>query len=106
MTAKVTVETETFRKLYHMDVDGNDWEQWRARIWNQLASGLRGYPGLAPLEQWMLRSAKERRCVQCGEPGEVEEDSVLVASVRRYWLCGSCYEPAVPLPRERRPACE
>ena len=101
--AAVTKETETFRKLYHMEVSGNEWEQWRARVWNQLASGLRGYPGLAPVEQWMLRSRKERRCVQCGEPGAEEQDSMLIASVRSYWLCAECYEPAVPLPRRVAP---
>ena len=26
--------------LQHMEVSGNDWEQWRARIWNQMADGF------------------------------------------------------------------
>lgn len=74
----------------HMEVSGNEWHQWRAQMWNQMADGLGGYPGLAPLEQWMLRSAKEKRCVECGEPGEVEQTSAIVASVKTYWLCASC----------------
>ena len=67
--------------LQHMEVSGNDWEQWRARIWNQMADGFRAYPGLAPLEQWMRRSKKEKRCIECGELGTVKQESVIVASV-------------------------
>ncbi len=74
----------------HMPIEGNDWQQWRARIWNQIADAFGTYPGLAPLEQWMLRSKRERRCVDCGEPGSVWEQSVIVASVRHYWLCAGC----------------
>lgn len=71
-------------------ITGNEWKRWRMRIWNQMAVGLGGYPGLAPLEQWMRRSHKERRCVECGDPGEAEQESVLVLSVRSYWLCADC----------------
>ena len=72
-----------------MPVTGNEWEQWRAHIWNTIAARV-GYPGLAPLEQWMLRSRKERRCIQCGEAGTVPHDSKLVASVDHYFMCGPC----------------
>ncbi|KKL47774.1 hypothetical protein LCGC14_2332150 [marine sediment metagenome] len=72
-----------------MPVTGNQWEQWRARIWNAIAARV-GYPGLAPLEQWMLRSRKEKRCIQCGNPGTVQQESVLIASVDHYFMCGPC----------------
>jgi hypothetical protein len=76
--------------LQHMPVAGNDWEQWRARIWNQIADGFQGHPGLAPLEQWMRRSHKEKRCIECGDPGTIQQDSIIVASVDSYFLCQPC----------------
>ena len=88
-----TTEAQVFAILHHMPVEGSDWEQWKARIWNQIADGLHGYPGLAPLEQWMWRSQKERRCIDCGSPGEVEQvGGGLIASVRSYWMCQPCHD--------------
>lgn len=79
-----------FMWLHHMTVDGNEWQQWKARIWNQIADMMQGPPGLAPLEQWMRRSAKEKRCVDCGAPGTVKEESVLIKAVSHYYHCDDC----------------
>ena len=78
--------------LQHMEVSGTDWQQWRARIWNQIADTCHGYPGLDPLEQWMRRSKKGKCCIECGEPGTVKQDSVIVAAVDHYYLCQPCDE--------------
>ena len=87
MPASVTV----FRQLYHMPVEGTDWQQWRARMWNQIADRVRGHPRLSPLEQWMLRSRKEQRCVECGEEGTIKcLGSPLVPSVSHYFMCQEC----------------
>lgn len=74
-----------------MPVEGNDWEQWKARVWNALVARF-GYPGLAPLEQWIVRSYKERRCVECGAPGTHQHESVLVKVVPHYWMCDDCHK--------------
>lgn len=79
----------TIANLNHMEVDGNDWQQWKARIWNSMADRF-GYPGLAPLEQWMLRSQKEKRCINCGDPTTASTESVLIKSVRLYYHCPKC----------------
>lgn len=76
--------------LLEMPLEGNGWQQWRARIWNQMVRHLHCYPGLAPLEQWMWRSQKEERCIECGAPGTVEQKSVIVAAVDHYYLCTAC----------------
>jgi hypothetical protein len=81
--------TQLERELLHMPVEGNEWEQWRAKIWNQMSDRF-GYPGLAPLEQWMRRSRKEKRCIECGETGGVRQESIIVAAVDHYWLCVEC----------------
>jgi hypothetical protein len=65
------------------------WAEWREAIWDSMERRF-GYPGLAPLEQYMLRSRKERRCVECGAPGTVEHRSHIVASVDTYWMCAGC----------------
>jgi len=70
--------------------EGNEWEQWKMRVWNQMARHFGHHPGLAPLEQWMRRSRKERRCIICGEPGVKEVKSVLIACVPSYWTCAEC----------------
>lgn len=75
--------------LFYQPVEGNDWEQWRARMWNQMVDQF-GYPGLAPLEQYMKRSHRERRCVECGEPGTVNQVSVIIPAVADYWMCDAC----------------
>jgi hypothetical protein len=69
----------------------DDWQAWKDRIWESMEARF-GYPGLAPLEQYMIRSRKEKRCIECGDPGTVEQKSVLVASVDRYWMCVECDE--------------
>lgn len=75
--------------LNHMPVEGNDWEQWKARVWNVMADRF-GHPGLAPLEQWTWRSNRERRCIDCGEPGTVRQESGLIKVVSHYWFCDGC----------------
>lgn len=74
--------------LYQMPVEGNEWEQWKARIWNAMSA--RFYPGLAALEQYMLRSQEEKRCVECGEAGTAKQESVLIKSVSHYYFCDDC----------------
>lgn len=68
------------------------WEEWKDAIWNQMVNmlGVHGNPGLAPLEQYMQRSAYEKRCVECGDPGVVECHSQIIASVDVYWMCQEC----------------
>ena len=74
----------------HIEASGNVWEQCRTRSWNLTGEGFRAYPGPAPLEQWMRRSKKEKRCIECGELGTVKQESVIVASVDHYYLCEPC----------------
>lgn len=75
--------------LNYMPIEGNDWERWRAIIWNSMALRF-GYPGLAPLEQWMRRSKREKRCLECGAAGTIQEESVIVKAVSHYWMCAEC----------------
>ena len=74
--------------VYAEPLTGNEWQQWCQRMWNQIARG--GYPGLAPLEQYMRRSLKEKRCIDCGEPGTVYQESVIVPAVAGYYFCPDC----------------
>ncbi len=70
------------------DFEGaNEWETWKMQLWNTMAQYF--YPGLAALEQYMLRSNREKRCVDCGEsePTERTVKSGLVKSIDRYYLC-------------------
>lgn len=67
-----------------------EWQTWREGIWNVMVERFNGHPGLAPLEQYMLRSRKEKRCVDCGELGTVEHKSVIVPSVSHYYMCAEC----------------
>lgn len=63
-------------------------------MWNQLEAQY-GYPGLAALEQYMWRSHKETRCVECGDPGTAKQERSrvsLVQSIPFYWMCGDCAE--------------
>jgi hypothetical protein len=50
-----------------------------------------GRPGLAFLEQKILRSVAEKRCASCGAPGTVLQRSGLVRVVRAYWMCQPCH---------------
>ena len=83
------IDLHALGKAAGWPIEGNEWEQWRARIFNQMIHQF-GNPGLAPLEQFMLRSRKEKRCIECGEPGEVSYKSVIIASVGIYWMCLPC----------------
>ena len=67
----------------------DEWADWRGRIWDSMEARF-GYPGLAPLEQYMLRSRKERRCVECGDPGTARQESILIKSVSHYFMCADC----------------
>lgn len=82
-------DIEQVRRLQYMEVAGNEWEQWKARIWNSMVDRF-GYPGLAPLEQWTRRSHKEQRCVDCGAKGDICVISSLIQCVPVYWLCTEC----------------
>ena len=66
------------------------WSEWKAAIWTSMERDF-GYPGLAPLEQYMHRSKKEKRCVECGEPGTERHTSHIVASVPFFWMCPECH---------------
>lgn len=79
-----------FRVIHTMPVEGNAWEQWKARVWNQMAERFNAYPGLAPLEQWTWRSFKEKRCIECGDPGTERQQSHLIKVVDHYWMCAEC----------------
>lgn len=76
-----------------------DWQGWKDLIWESMhrnlnPEGLPGIAGLACLEQYMRRSAMEKRCIECGEPGTVAQDrteSSLIQSVPRYWMCAECH---------------
>ena len=68
----------------------SDWQRWKENIWDQMVRHFHCYPGLAPLEQWILRSNREKRCVECGEPGTVRQESVLIKVVDHYWMCAEC----------------
>lgn len=73
----------------YQPVEGNEWEQWKARVFNQMVEQF-GNPGLVPLEQHMWRSKRERRCIECGGPPDVEFKSIIIAVVSHYYMCQSC----------------
>lgn len=77
------------RVVVYQSVEGNDWEQWKARMFNQMVDQF-GSPGFAPLEQYTLRSKKEKRCIECGAAGTVQQKSILIKCVSHYWMCDSC----------------
>jgi len=68
----------------------SDWQAWKENIWDQMARQFHCHPGLAPLEQHMKRSKAEKRCIECGEPGTVQQPSVLIKSVSHYYFCQEC----------------
>jgi hypothetical protein len=87
------------------------WREWKARIHESMQEHLGFRPGLAVLEQHMIRCAAEQRCVDCGGRGTVPQDRTphsLVKSVQRYWFCDDCDEywrakaPARRAPARRR----
>ena len=72
-----------------------EWWEWNRGItesfWGQpWAENDPGMTGLCILEQRTMRSHSERRCYDCGDPGDVEYPSCLIKSVRSYWLCTEC----------------
>lgn len=72
--------------------DTDEWAAWSQRVWDTLAARF-DRPHMAYLEQRMMRSQREQRCVQCGDAGTVREDSgphSLIHSVSHYWLCADC----------------
>jgi len=103
-TTKPKNARDVFRRLIPPEVealcypesefkDANDWEQWKMRLWNQMVRNFGRHPGLAPLEQYMLRSAAEHRCIECGDVGSVRVESgglICVARVTHYFMCQDC----------------
>jgi hypothetical protein len=65
------------------------WQEWKDLVWSSMTERF-GYPGLAALEQYMHRSAYEKRCVECGDPGVAEQESQIIASIKTYWFCQEC----------------
>ena len=55
------------------------------RLWDQ--GHIRG---LVMFEQRVLRSAKQRECIECGDPGTQKQECILVAVVPFYWMCDDC----------------
>jgi hypothetical protein len=45
---------------------------------------------LVALEQRVWRSYRHHECADCGGPGTVQQESVLIKSVPYYWLCQDC----------------
>ena len=68
---------------------GNDWQRWKIRMDNQMRRQFT-HPGLAPLEQFMIRSQREKRCIDCGEPSTDFQESILIKSVKGYYHCTDC----------------
>jgi hypothetical protein len=75
MTASLKLQTE--------------WQRWADKLWDAMEARF-GYPGLAHLEQKMFRSAKEHRCCNCGDAGDIPQTSHLIASVKVYYFCPAC----------------
>lgn len=69
--------------------DAQTWQEWSDALWDAMERRY-GYPGLAHLEQKMLRSKREQRCVECGDAGTEQQESTLIASVSHYWMCADC----------------
>ncbi|KKM99208.1 hypothetical protein LCGC14_1150010 [marine sediment metagenome] len=46
--------------------------------------------GMIVLEQRMLRSRKLIECIECGDPGTTQHESILVKSVPHYFMCIDC----------------
>ena len=68
---------------------GNSWVRWKIKIDNQMTRQFT-HPGLAPLEQFMIRSQREKRCIDCGEPSTDFQESILIKSVKGYYHCPDC----------------
>ena len=67
-----------------------EWQQWHDQLWESMTERF-GYPGLAHLEQLMIRSRREKRCVDCGAAGTSRQTGGgLVKSVDHYYFCDDC----------------
>jgi len=53
---------------------------------------VRRLGALVALEQRIWRSYRRQECADCGGPGTVQQESVLIKSVPHYWLCQDCYD--------------
>lgn len=89
MTDLLTL-TPTGLTIYANPDSESEWESWKQRVWNAVTIRCGAHPGLVPLEQYMLRSHKEKRCIECGEPGTVQQRSALILSVAGYYFCADC----------------
>ena len=71
--------------------EGNDWQRWKIRMYNQLARQFER-PQLSALEQYMKRSFKEKRCIDCGDSCGPDHfmESILIKSVQGYYSCPEC----------------
>jgi hypothetical protein len=68
----------------------SEWQAWKERMWDQLVHQFYPDHGLCAQEQYTRRSQRERRCIECGEPGTVKQESVLIKAVSHYYLCDAC----------------
>jgi hypothetical protein len=67
----------------------DEWQAWRTQLGEATFSGTR-LDGMVVLEQLMFRSRDRKRCIECGDPGTVRQESVLIQSVSHYWMCADC----------------
>ena len=80
---------ETFRAAEGTRPD-TDWQLWREDMWDRMVRQFWPHHGMPTLEQYTIRSRREKRCIECGEPGTVKEESVLIKAVPYYWFCDEC----------------
>lgn len=94
MPAKSRRERRKCRAALPSDEAQTEWLTWSEGIRRQIEGPLRDRLRLAQLsvlEQRMLRSKAEQRCIECGLPGvERLEGGGLVQSVDHYWFCAEC----------------
>ena len=65
------------------------WYDWREQLSERLPGG--DLNGAVKLEQMILRSKKECRCAECGDPGAViQTTSAYMQAVDFYYLCDDC----------------
>jgi len=65
------------------------WQEWKDAIADSMMHRFER-PGLCILEQYVLRSQKEKRCIVCGDAGTKRQESVLIKSASHYWMCDEC----------------
>ena len=64
-----------------------EWYIWRNRLTETCEANSLG--AMVAFEQLALRSAKEKRCAECGEPGTVAQGATTYNHVP-YWFCAEC----------------